>query len=137
MLRSHFSPPGQNPTAQVVDSVVHMAVQLHNKLERMFIPTPERAHYLFTLRQIAAVFRLVILCLVTVCRSTSKLACVLRRLCHSLKPDCASHDLLLLWKRESWWAYAGAMSSEVDRDRYSEAVSHTLRKFFLQSEEVC
>ena len=48
----------------------------------------------------------------------------------------SSRDLLLLWQRESWWVYAGGLGSEVDRERYWEAVCHALRKFFSQEEEV-
>ena len=48
----------------------------------------------------------------------------------------SSRDLLLLWQRESWWVYAGGLGSEVDRERYWEVVSHALRKFFSQEEEV-
>ena len=43
---------------------------------------------------------------------------------------------MLAWQRESWWTYCGALSSEVDRERYWEVVSHALRKHFSQSDLV-
>jgi len=68
ILRSHFatnqsSSPVQ--TGQSDDStdpallcrLVETAVQVHEKIRRMFLPTPERLHYLFTLRHLATVFR--------------------------------------------------------------------------------
>lgn len=41
-----------------------------------------------------------------------------------------------MWERESWWTYSGALSSEVDRERYWEVVTHALRKHFSQSDLV-
>ena len=45
-------------------------------------------------------------------------------------------DLLLEWQRQTWWKWAGQMSSQVDRDRYWETVSHALRKYFNQDSMV-
>ena len=59
-----------------------------------------------------------------------------RYLCVCGGSGASSRDLLLLWQRESWWVYAGGLGSEVDRERYWEAVCHALRKFFSQEEEV-
>ena len=61
---------------------------------------------------------------------------VYRYLCVCGGSGASSRDLLLLWQRESWWVYAGGLGSEVDRERYWEAVCHALRKFFSQEEEV-
>ena len=61
---------------------------------------------------------------------------VCRYLCVCGGSGASSRDLLLLWQRESWWVYAGGLGSEVDRERYWEAVCHALRKFFSQEEEV-
>ena len=58
-----------------------------------------------------------------------------RYLCVCGGSGASSRDLLLLWQRESWWVYAGGLGSEVDRERYWEAVCHALRKFFSQEEE--
>ena len=50
--------------------------------------------------------------------------------------EVTPRTLLLAWQRESWWTYSGALSSEVDRERYWEVVSHALRKHFSQSDLV-
>ena len=56
---------------------------------------------------------------------------IYRKLCEeSIRSTLKSHDLVLLWQRESWWVYAGPLSSELDRERYWETVSHTLNKYF-------
>ena len=39
-------------------------------------------------------------------------------------------ELVLSWQRESWWLYSGVLSSALDRERYWEAVSHALNKYF-------
>ena len=41
-------------------------------------------------------------------------------------------DFLLEWQQEVWWKWAGLMSSQVDRDRYWEVVSHALKKYLNQ-----
>ena len=43
---------------------------------------------------------------------------------------------LLAWQQEIWWTWAGQMSSQVDRDRYWEVVSHALRKYFNEDKLV-
>ena len=43
---------------------------------------------------------------------------------------------LLEWQVGVWWKWAGQMSSQVDRDRYWEVVSHALKKFFNQDKVV-
>ena len=57
--------------------------------------------------------------------------CPYRKLCSIVVVDTIkSHDLVLSWQRESWWMYGGALSSELDRERYREAVCHALNKYF-------
>ena len=110
------SPASHVITDDLIDNLVHAALQIHDKLKSLFLSTPERCHYVFTLRDIAAVFR---------------------QVCRCSEPGVRSHDLMLLWQRESWWAYGGVLSSEVDRERFWETVTHTLRKFFSGNEMVC
>ena len=45
--------------------------------------------------------------------------------------------LLVAWQQGVWWRWAGLMSSQVDRDRYWEVISHALKKFFSQDKLVC
>ena len=58
-----------------------------------------------------------------------------RHLCR-LQCSVTRRDLVLAWQRESWWTYSGALSSEVDRERYWEVVCRALRKHFSQSDLV-
>ena len=56
-----------------------------------------------------------------------------RTLCIQVTPQEVSPTVLLLaWLRESQWRYCQCMSSEVDRERYTECVNNTLRKFFSE-----
>ena len=41
----------------MLQALVQTAVQVHEKVRAMFLPTPERLHYLFSLRHISAIFR--------------------------------------------------------------------------------
>ena len=51
-----------------------------------------------------------------------------RKLCSVAVRDAS--ELVLSWQRESWWLYGGVLSSALDRERYWEAVSHALNKYF-------
>ena len=51
-----------------------------------------------------------------------------RKLCSVAVKDTS--ELVLSWQRESWWLYSGVLSSALDRERYWEAVSHALNKYF-------
>jgi hypothetical protein len=51
-----------------------------------------------------------------------------RKLCRVAVKD--GSELVLSWQRESWWLYGGVLSSGLDRERYWEAVSHALNKYF-------
>lgn len=69
LLRMYlFSSPPQSPltpkkhcclTADMGQQLVRAAVQVHSKLGAMFLATPERLHYRFTLKDLTAVFRCV------------------------------------------------------------------------------
>lgn len=43
--------------SDVIYNLVQAAVQVHKKVESMFLATPDRIHYIFTLRNLAIVFR--------------------------------------------------------------------------------
>lgn len=46
--------------------------------------------------------------------------------------DINLQQFLSEWQREVWWKWAGQMSSQVDRNRYWEIISHAVRKYFDQ-----
>ena len=54
ILSGHLSP---SPKGDVISCLVQMAVQVHCQLSSLFLPSPERQHYLFNLRHIANLFR--------------------------------------------------------------------------------
>ncbi|KAL5499629.1 hypothetical protein EMCRGX_G011081 [Ephydatia muelleri] len=107
ILRTLAPPTGLD--AHFLSQLVHAAVEVHCKVQELFQPMPERVHYLFTMRHLAAVFR---------------------KLC--LQPQKTPQDTLLLWQQESWWVYAGGMGSALDRERYHDMVHHVLRKIFSE-----
>ncbi len=41
----------------VVERLVAMAIQVHRRVGTMFLVTPDRLHYMFSLQHIASVFR--------------------------------------------------------------------------------
>ncbi len=58
-----------------------------------------------------------------------------RRLCVA-PPLTEQCDLLREWVRGAWWEYAITVATEVDRERYWEVVSHSLKKYFNQYSKV-
>ena len=44
-------------SADAVSRLVSMAEQVHRRVESMFLATPNRLHYLFSMSNIATVFR--------------------------------------------------------------------------------
>lgn len=135
-------------------------MQVHYQLCALFLPSLERQHYLFNLRHIAGLFRYTCMstppiyyapCFECFCTNTVSMCvqnfaiynvCVLssflpnRQLCLQCSAEVTPRDLLLMWERESWWTYSGVLSSEVDRERYWEVITHALRKHFSQSDLV-
>ena len=61
-----------------------------------------------------------------------------RHLCIKFPPSSSweLQDVLTEWQRVSWWKWAGQMSSEVDRNRYWEILSHALKKYLGQDSSV-
>lgn len=55
ILRTLAPPTGLD--AHFLSQLVHAAVEVHCKVQELFQPMPERVHYLFTMRHLAAVFR--------------------------------------------------------------------------------
>ena len=51
------TPNGQVFDADVIHNLVQTAVQVHRKVGSMFLSTPDRIHYIFTLRNLSTVFR--------------------------------------------------------------------------------
>ena len=49
---------------------------------------------------------------------------------------CSALQLLTVWLHEMYWAYAGKMTSAVDRDVYTDCVSTTIRKYFCDHQLV-
>jgi len=43
----------------LVDSIARSAVQVHNRVSTMFLASPERLHYIFSLENISAIFRFI------------------------------------------------------------------------------
>nr|XP_006816782.1 PREDICTED: dynein heavy chain 17, axonemal-like [Saccoglossus kowalevskii] len=79
----------------------------------MFLPTAERCHYIFTLRDMMTVFK---------------------NLCSSLIPRCDKEDLMLLWRHECQFVYGERCQNSVDYDRYQLAFVTAARKLFTSEE---
>ena len=59
-----------------------------------------------------------------------------RNLCLTLRPGCASEDLLLLWKHECDWVYGRRLIDSVDRERFQQAFLTAAKKRFIEDEKV-
>lgn len=49
-----------NEDSDVLQRLVAMAIQVHRRVGTMFLVTPDRLHYLFSLQHVASVFRCVL-----------------------------------------------------------------------------
>ena len=56
VLSAHLSPCAEGDN-DVANRLVQVAVQVHCQLSSLFLPSPDRQHYLFNLRHIAGLFR--------------------------------------------------------------------------------
>jgi dynein heavy chain len=100
---------------KLLDLIVRVTLQLQTKLRTMFLPTANRCHYIFTLRDLRVIFR---------------------NLTLSLHPGCSPKSLLLLWEHECFWVYGHRMVNEVDFDRFHQAFLRAVRRDFRNEEHV-
>ncbi|KAK3108743.1 hypothetical protein FSP39_014630 [Pinctada imbricata] len=100
---------------RLLNLLVKVTVELQDRLRSMFLPTAQRCHYIFTLKDLAVLFK---------------------NLCLSLQPGCTKKNLMLLWQHECSWVYAHRMVSEVDCRRYRTAFVTAVKKEFTSDEEI-
>ncbi|XP_023931015.1 dynein beta chain, ciliary-like [Lingula anatina] len=100
---------------KLIAQVVKVNVELQGKLKTMFLPTSQRCHYIFTMKDLLTVFR---------------------NLCLSLRPGCNKDSLLQLWQHECSWVYGQRMGTEVDRERYQTAFATAVRKEFSNEDQI-
>jgi dynein heavy chain len=95
-------------TQDVVQKIVDVSVDLHKQVQRLF---QGKVHFgiVFTFCDLARMFQ----------RIEASLDII-----HTLE------DLLLLWQHESYWTYAGKLSSDADVARYLDTFGMALKKQF-------
>ncbi|XP_066025345.1 uncharacterized protein [Pocillopora verrucosa] len=99
----------------LLSDVSHVTVELQDHLRGMFLPTSQRCHYMFTMTDLTMVFR---------------------NLCLTLRPGCASQDLLLLWKHECDWIYGRRLIDSVDKERFQQTFLNAAKKRFTEDEQL-
>nr|XP_018669150.1 dynein heavy chain 9, axonemal [Ciona intestinalis] len=123
LVQSHFlvEPSLSNRTNNIerdrafqnlLSSITLVTVELQERLRGMYLSTPERAHYTFALNDLERIFRNLML---------------------SLGPDCHQRELLLLWRHECDWSYGKRMVSDVDCERYLQALDTAVRKHLTEN----
>ncbi|KAK6172547.1 hypothetical protein SNE40_016179 [Patella caerulea] len=100
---------------RLIGLVVSVTVELQDRLRTMFLPTAQRCHYIFTIRDLSVIFK---------------------NVCLSLRPGCSKSDLLLLWQHECFWVYGHRMVNEVDIRRFRQALFTAVRKQFTDEEQM-
>ena len=80
----------------LLSTTVAVTTEVHNRLRSMFLPTVQRAHYVFTVRDIRTIFT---------------------NVCLSLRPHCDRKDIILLWEHENQWVFGRRLIDHVDYDR--------------------
>ncbi|XP_075192459.1 uncharacterized protein LOC142291659 [Anomaloglossus baeobatrachus] len=127
ILNAHFVPgvtehkagsPGTVPTEhlqELILAITKVSIELQERLRTVFLGTSQRCHYIFTLRDLAKMFR---------------------NICLSLDGKTTNENLLRLWRHECDWVYGHRMSSAVDYSRYVQELTIAVQKVFINEEEV-
>uniref|UniRef100_W5M8M7 Uncharacterized protein n=1 Tax=Lepisosteus oculatus TaxID=7918 RepID=W5M8M7_LEPOC len=94
--------------------VTLVTVETQDRLRTMFLRISQRGHYIFTLRDLAKIFR---------------------NLCLSLNMNGSSKALLYLWRHECDWVYGHRLASYVDYARYKQEFNVAVKKVFADNEQ--
>ncbi|XP_069115919.1 uncharacterized protein [Argopecten irradians] len=100
---------------RLLSLIVQVNVDLQDRLRSMFLPTAQRCHYIFTVRDLSTIFK---------------------NLCLSLQPGCSKKNVLLLWQHETFWVYGHRMVLDVDFRRFKQAFSTAVKKEFTADEYI-
>ncbi|XP_040278224.1 dynein beta chain, flagellar outer arm-like [Bufo bufo] len=127
LLNAHFVPGvtehkvdssgavSTNHLQELILAITKVSVELQERLRTVFLGTSQRCHYIFTLRDLAKIFR---------------------NICLSLDGKTTKEKLLSLWRHECDWVYGHRMSTAVDYSRYVQELTITVQKVFIIEEEV-
>ncbi|XP_069829066.1 uncharacterized protein [Dendropsophus ebraccatus] len=99
---------------EIILAITKVSIELQERLRTVFLRTSQRCHYIFTLRDLAKIFR---------------------NICLSLDGKATNEDLLRLWRHECDWVYGHRMSSAVDYSRYAQELTIAVQKVFINEEE--
>ncbi|XP_075707241.1 uncharacterized protein LOC142741794 [Rhinoderma darwinii] len=100
---------------ELILAIIKVSIELQERLRTVFLGTSQRCHYIFTLRDLAKIFR---------------------NICLSLDGRTTNEKLLILWRHECDWVYGHRMSSAVDFNRYVQELTIVVQKVFISEEEV-
>ncbi|XP_063809812.1 uncharacterized protein LOC135027842 isoform X3 [Pseudophryne corroboree] len=100
---------------ELITAITKVSVELQERLRTVFLGTSQRCHYIFTLRDLAKIFR---------------------NICLSLDGGTTSDNLMLLWRHECEWVYGHRMSSSVDYSRFVQELTAAVKKVFINEEQV-
>ncbi|XP_075119220.1 uncharacterized protein LOC142194092 [Leptodactylus fuscus] len=100
---------------ELIIDITKVSIELQERLRTVFLGTSQRCHYIFTLRDLAKIFR---------------------NICLSLDGRTTHEKLLRLWRHECDWVYGHRMSSAVDYGRYVQELIIAVQKVFMNEEEV-
>ncbi|XP_018102433.1 dynein beta chain, flagellar outer arm [Xenopus laevis] len=98
-----------------ISSITAITIELQERLRTVFLRTYQRCHYIFTLRDLAKIFR---------------------NICLSLDGSTTAEKILRLWRHECDWVYGHKMSSSVDYSRYQSEYAISVKKVFTNEEEL-
>ncbi|XP_075053831.1 uncharacterized protein LOC142139871 [Mixophyes fleayi] len=103
------------PLQELIIAITKVSIELQERLRTVFLGTSQRCHYIFTLRDLAKIFR---------------------NICLSLDGGTTTDKLLLLWRHECDWVFGQRMSSSVDYSRFVQELTIAVQKVFINEEQV-
>ncbi|XP_057302207.1 uncharacterized protein LOC130636487 isoform X2 [Hydractinia symbiolongicarpus] len=98
---------------ELLTNIVRCTVELQDKMKEMFLPVPERFHYVFNIKALTKIFKSVCVCV----------------------PADSSSDIILKgWYHELYWTYFQSSNADVDRERWSKNFRIVLQKKMNQQQ---
>ncbi|XP_015223291.2 uncharacterized protein [Lepisosteus oculatus] len=115
LKKENFTASADPVHRELLSAVTLVTVETQDRLRTMFLRISQRGHYIFTLRDLAKIFR---------------------NLCLSLNMNGSSKALLYLWRHECDWVYGHRLASYVDYARYKQEFNVAVKKVFADNEQV-
>jgi len=121
MLRGRFSASEFNPECQtIVGKLTNATIELWKRTKAKMLPTPAKFHYIFNMRELSRVFQGVLLTPKDTVKTGGQ----------QVPSTDQALNLLRLWKHECGRVFADKLTSNSDKDWYTQTMEEVLEAAF-------